>query len=112
MQDVAEFVRRKGLALNDYFDPSRSAVIDDEHLARINYESFFFADTEARAVFLEDPIRYCGLVTDPVTKRRFRPRPTSLRAEYEGVLYLFESRTGLSAFERMPQDFVRPGYRM
>ena len=112
MQDVPGFVRRKGLTLNDYFDPSRPAVIDDDHLARINYESFFFADTEGRAVFLDDPIRYCSLVTDPVTKRRFRPRPTSLRAEYEGVLYLFESRTGLSTFERMPQDFVRPGYRM
>jgi len=112
VQDVAEFVRRKGLALNDYFDPSRSAVIDDEHLARINYESFFFADTEARAVFLEDPIRYCGLVTDPVTKRRFRPRPTSPRADFDDVLYLFESGKSQTAFEQMPQDFVRPGYRM
>lgn len=112
MQDVAGYVRRKGLALADYFDPTQPAVIDAEHLARLNYESYFFADTEGRARFLEDPIRFCGLVTDPVTKHRFRPNVESPRAEHAGVLYFFESGRNRYAFDRMPEDFVRPGYEM
>lgn len=105
-------VRRKGLEYDGYLDPSRAAVIDDAHLARVNYEAFFFRSPEARARFLEDPIAYCGLVTDPVSKRRFHPKRGARRLERDGVLWLFESRWTYDSFRSNPTIHERPGWTM
>ena len=112
MQDVAGFLQRRELSFQGYFDPTRPAVIDGEHLARVNYESYLFADESGRSRFLEDPVLYCGLVTDPVSKRRFRPRDDAPRIELEGVLYLFESEGNLDRFCRDTEAHVRPGHTM
>ena len=44
-------------------------------------------------IFLTDPVASCGLLTDPVSKRRFRPQRGSPRATHDGVMYLFIPRS-------------------
>jgi YHS domain-containing protein len=112
VQDVPEFARRMGLELEGYLDASQPAVIDDDHMVRLNYEAFFFSSPEQREVFLGDPVARCGLLTDPVSKRRFLPDRSSPRAEHDGVLYVFETRENLRMFRRRPDDYRLPGWTM
>ena len=112
MQDVDAFVRAKGIELAGYLDPSRPARIDDEHQIRLNYEAFFFADTVGRNRFRTEPLRYCGLLTDPVTKRRFLPGPDSPSLVHEDVRFYFESRRSAARFELEPERYALPGWTM
>jgi YHS domain-containing protein len=112
VQDVPAYVRRKGLAFVSYLDARRPAVLDAEHCVRLNYEAFFFADLWERERFLSDPVTYCGLLTDPVSRRRFRPRPDAPRASHAGVTYLFEREEHRTRFVEAPETFARPGWTM
>lgn len=112
MQDVDAYLLRKGIELLDYFDETRPARIDDEHQVRLNYEAFFFADQENKELFDSDPTRYCGLLTDPVAKRRFRPHASSPSAEHEGVRYYFISNRTAERFRASPDDWKLPGWTM
>lgn len=95
-----------------YMDPSEPAVIDATHAVRVNYECFLFADTAARELFRDDFVRFCGLLTDPVTKRRFRPEDDSPRHEFEGVTYFFESIRAYEMFLDAPEEYRLPGFTM
>lgn len=112
MQDVPTFVRATGLSFVDYLDERRPAVIDAEHCVRLNWEAFFFADAWERERFRSDPLLYCGLLTDPISRQRFRPRASSPRATHEGVTYFFESEDNRSAFEVAPERHRLPGWKM
>ncbi|MCB9898628.1 MAG: hypothetical protein H6825_11550 [Planctomycetes bacterium] len=112
MQDVLAALIRKGIGFTGYLDPSRPALLDAEHLVRLNYETYLFADTAGRDAFLADPLRFCGLLTDPVSKRRFRPRDDSPRAEHSGVTYYFEDESGRAMFVADPERFRLPGWTM
>jgi YHS domain-containing protein len=112
VQDVPAYVTRKGFAFHDYLDARRPAVIDTEHCVRLNYEAFFFADLWTRERFLSDPTTYCGLLTDPVTRQRFRPSADSARTSHAGVTYLFEREEHRARFEEAPELFSRPGWTM
>jgi YHS domain-containing protein len=112
VQDVPAYLRRKGLAFQDYLDARQPAVIDAEHCVRLNYEAFLFADLWTRERFLSDPTTYCGLLTDPVTRRRFRPSADSPHASHAGVLYLFEREEHRTRFEEDPELFSRPSWTM
>ena len=103
---------RKGLTVPCYFDPTRNAVLDDEHMVRVNYEIFLFSDTKKRARFLEDPVQYSGLVTDPVSKRRFRPSRSSPACEEGGVVWLFATNRTYGRFRRDPERYRLPGFKM
>jgi YHS domain-containing protein len=112
VQDVPAYVRRKGLAFQDYLDARQPAVIDAEHCVRLNYEAFFFGDLWTRERFLSDPVAYCGSLTDPVSRRRFRPTEDSPRASHGGITYFFESDEHRTRFEEDPELFSRPGWTM
>jgi len=105
-------VRRKGLSFGDFFDPRRPAVLDAEHCVRLNHEAWFFADTASRERFLADPQQFCGLLTDPVSKQRFRPRRGAPSAQAGGVTYLFETDAHRAAFERDPERYRLPHWEM
>jgi hypothetical protein len=51
----------------------RPAVLDEAHRALVNHEIFFFSVLSLRRRFLADPLRWCGVVTDPVSGLRFQP---------------------------------------
>lgn len=112
VQDVPAAVLRKGLVFQDFFDPRRAAVIDAAHCARVNYEAWFFADAEGKAKFLADPVEYCGMVTDPVSKQRFRPGTASPSAEFEGVRYYFECEGNCAVFEGDAEMYRWPRWAM
>ena len=114
MQDVAESVQRKGLTYNCYMDPTRPAVLDGTHSVRVNYETYFFADTAAKELFRGNVLRFCGLLTDPVSKRRFRPNATSPSHtdEESRVQYFFESEASQQMFLADPGSYRLPGYEM
>ena len=105
VQDVPAAVRRRGLSFSDFLDPRRPAVLDEDHCVRLNHEAWFFADTESRDRFLAEPLRWCGLLTDPVTKRRFRPSASSASVEYAGVTYWFEMACDVAVFEADPEMY-------
>ncbi|NOT31238.1 MAG: hypothetical protein HOP15_12395 [Planctomycetes bacterium] len=112
MQDVPEFVRRKNLAFQDYLDARRPAVIDAEHCVRLNWETYFFADRWERERFLSDPLAYCGLLTDPVSRARFRPGPDAPHLVAGGVAYYFASEENRARFEDDPEAHRLPGWKM
>ena len=112
MQDVPAAVVRRGLSFQDYLDVSRPAVLDAAHCVRFNYEAFFFAGDETRARFLAEPLTYCGLLTDPVSKRRFRPCASSERVEHGGVTYWFEEAAHRAQFEMDPDMYRLPRWVM
>lgn len=114
MQDVPEAVQRKGLTYNCYMNPTRPAILDDTHAFRLNYETYFFADTAAKELFRGDILRFCGLLTDPVSKRRFRPTVDSPRStdEETRIDYYFESEASQHMFEVDPDSYRLPGYKM
>jgi YHS domain-containing protein len=112
VQDAHLFLNAKGIELRDYLDDRRPARLDAMHGVRINYESYYFADLESRGSFLADPVRYCGQVTDPVTKKRFLPREGSPRTRHGEVLFFFQSWAGLERFELRPESYALPGWSM
>jgi YHS domain-containing protein len=112
VQDVPANARRKGLAFDDYLDERKAAVIDAEHCVRLNWEAFFFADAWERERFLSDPVLYCGLLTDPISRRRFRPTPSSPTFRHGEVTYYFESEANRARFEEDPETFRLPGWKM
>jgi YHS domain-containing protein len=112
VQDVPAFLRERGLAFADYLDARKPAVIDAEHCVRLNWEAFFFGDAWERERFLSDPVTYCGLLTDPVSRRRFRPHADSPRSVHAAVTYFFETAESRDEFERDPDAYRLPGWKM
>lgn len=112
VQDVPTFVARKGLELRDYLDRREVALIDAEHCVRVNYEAYFFASPWTRERFVQDVVLYCGLMTDPVSRERFRPTDDSPRLRHEGVTYYFESQDNQKVFKEDPETYGTPGWKM
>ncbi len=112
MQDVPEFLRKRAIVLDCYLDPRREARIDAEHCVRLNWESYFFSDLWERERFLADPVTYCGLLTDPVTRRRFRPTIDSPRTVHADVSYYFESTASREQFDSAPERYRLPTWKM
>ena len=112
VQDVPEYARRAALAFRDYLDDREAAVIDEQHCVRVNYEAYFFGDLWNRDRFASDPWRYCGFLTDPVSRDRFRPDASSPRMRHEGVTYYFEDEANRTEFEGDPEAYRLPGWKM
>ncbi len=72
----------------------------------VNHELFVFADASTRERFRKDPLRYCGILTDPVSKVRFRPTARAPRTEYDGRLYFFTEPGTLARFTAHPDSFA------
>ncbi len=91
-------------------EPGKTAKIDKTLTARLNYEIFMFSSQNARRTFDKNPIAYCGLLTDPVTQKRFAPQKTSPQFAYKDRKYFFLGDSTRSAFIATPDSFaVRKG---
>jgi YHS domain-containing protein len=110
VQDPQIQLKELGLPIPDPIDPSKSAVLDPEHRSYVNYETFFFADEADRRRFEADPTASCGILTDPVSKERFRPGSGSPRGTFNGRPYYFVSEANKAAFEKNPEAFALPNY--
>jgi YHS domain-containing protein len=100
------FMNRDDLRVPCLVDPTRAARIERDCSARLNWELFFFADEAARARFLEDPLRWCGALTDPVTLQRFVPEADSPTAGHAGQTYYFASAENRALFEGDPEKYA------
>ena len=112
MQDPQNYLKELGVKLTCCVDPARPAILDSAHQTFIGFESFFFADSANKARFMDDPYRYCGTLTDPVSKERFIPGEGSPTATYNNRQYVFASASSQSMFEAMPEMYYLPNYKM
>lgn len=110
MQDPQIQLLELGLTVPDLLDPGKSAVLDIAHRSFVNYETFFFADEADKRRFDADPTVSCGILTDPVTKERFRPGSASPRTTFGGRTYVFFTAASKAAFERNPEAVALPNY--
>ena len=92
--------------LQDPVAPSRHAAVDSSLRLFVNYELFLFANRSTKDRFRRDPTRYCGLLTDPVSRVRFRPAPRSPQTHYQGRLYFFSSDSTRTTFAGSPDSYA------
>lgn len=112
VQGPENYLREQGLNFPSAVDATRPAVLDPAHRVFVNYEVYYFADQSLRQRFLSDPTQHTGLVTDPVSLRRFQPTGQSPRAVHVERLYFFESAETHRRFVVEPDTFALPIYRM
>lgn len=110
MQDPQIQLQELGIVVPDAIDARRPAVLDPEHRSFVDFETFFFADVADKRRFDADPTGSCGILTDPVTKRRFRPGSGSPRSSHADRTYVFLDTASKEAFEKSPDAFARPNY--
>ncbi len=110
MQDPQIQLQALGIAVPDLLDPKKHAVLDAAHRSFVNYETFFFADEADKRRFDADPKDACGILTDPVTKERFRPGSDSPRGRFGGRAYYFFNEANKAAFEENPEAVALPNY--
>jgi len=78
----------------------------------VNFEFYYFADEAGKKRFEEDPLRWCGSVTDPVSRSRFRPTEASARLDYEQIPFYFDSEDTQQQFAARPDSFSVMHVRM
>jgi len=92
-------------SLWDPVDPRRVGSLAEALRARVNGEPYRFAGPATLRRFRRDPVRYCGLLRDPVTGVRFWPGRRSPRAEWKGGVYFFDGDSTFAEFRRAPQRY-------
>ncbi len=112
MQDPEQYLINQNISLACAVHGDRPAVIDAAHRSMLNFEIFYFSDEPSKAQFEAEPLRYCGIVTDPVSHARFLPGSGSPRIDWNGRPYYFLSEETLTQFKTMPDSFAQPNYTM
>lgn len=88
------------------------ALVDDSHRISIGYETFFVSSDDAKRRFMQDVPKYCGVLTDPVTKTRFYPDDESPHRFHRDREYYFQSDSTEQVFAMMPMEYEDPAYKM
>ena len=91
---------------------NRNAVIDSDHRAYVNYEVYFFSGIRQKQRFQENPLDYCGPVTDPVSRQRFIPTRKSPRLDVDGRPFYFLSDSTMAIFQAHADSLAWPDYKM
>jgi YHS domain-containing protein len=112
VKDPEVYLKELGVELPCAIHPEKGAVLDSAHRSYVNHEVYFFSSAGARRRFEKDPLRYCGLVTDPVSLERFRPTRASPRADHAGRPYFFASEATRSTFQGDPIAYANPKRKM
>ena len=87
-------------------NPERPARIEEALLRQVNWEAVYFSDPYALTRFDAEPLAYAAILTDPVTRQRFRPGSGAPAMEYGGRRWYFLSDSTRAAFAAMPDSFV------
>jgi YHS domain-containing protein len=106
VQDPDDFLKAQKLAFACIVDPSRPAVIDADHRARMGNDWFYFSSPEAKRAFLKDPLRYAAWLSDPVDHTRFQPTKRSPHLSRKKVPFWFASPETRAAFAAAPDSFA------
>jgi YHS domain-containing protein len=105
VEDPARYLNELGVRLPDFLDSTRTALLDPSHRSRINFENYFFAHPGDKERFDARPAVQAGILTDPVSRVRFRPVPASPRLEHGGHPWFFESDSTRALFAAQPDSF-------
>jgi len=90
----------------DPVDPTQLGSLTAALHARVNGEIYRFSRSLTLARFRRDPLRWCGILRDPVTGVRFYPDPESPRLEYKDGPYFFFSDSTMRAFRTNPERYA------
>jgi YHS domain-containing protein len=108
VQDPEPFLQGIAAAFPCAVDPSQGARLDAAHRIRMNYEVFYVASESKKKRFESNPTRHCGVLTDPVSRVRFRPGRRSPYTTYEGRRYYFAADSSFARFQSNPTEFALP----
>ena len=92
--------------LFDPVDPTRIGSLDSKLQARVNGEIYRFCGPLTRTRFRRDPVRWCGILRDPVSSARFVPDRFSPRCDTADSPYFFESDSTCRAFRLAPERYA------
>lgn len=92
-------------ALWDPVDPRRLGSLADSLEFRVNGEVYRFSGTRTLRRFMQQPVRWCGVVRDPVTGCRFLPSARSPQAYWIGGPYFFEAESTWQRFIDDPHRY-------
>jgi YHS domain-containing protein len=106
VKDPEPYLHRQGVALACPVRRRQPARIEPVFRIYVNHEVYYVSDVAALRQFRRDPLRYCGLVTDPVSRQRFRPGATSPHLDYRGRRYYFQDGLNLRTFQALPESFA------
>ena len=112
VEDPATYLTALGIAVPSALDSTRAAVLDAAHRSRVNWENYYFADDESKARFDADPAAFVGILTDPVSRKRFRVDPASPRLDHGGNPWFFTSDSTRALFAAQPDSFPITKARM
>jgi len=87
-------------------DPTQLGSLEPRLHARVNGEIYRFARPATMARFRRDPLRWCGILRDPVTGVRFVPDRESPRIQYQDGPYFFLTDSTRQAFQSSPERFA------
>ncbi len=82
----------------DPVDTTRVASLSPRLRAHVNGEIYRFANALTLVRFRRDPVRWCGILRDPVTGVRFVPSRRSPRVRMSDGPYFFVSDSSAGAF--------------
>jgi YHS domain-containing protein len=112
VQDPEVYLSALQIELPGLVHSDRIAILDPEHRSQVNFESYFFSDQSTKTQFNQDLVGRCGILTDPVSRQRFRPGDSSPRVDYAGHPFFFVSEETRMQFERQPELFYPPDVGM
>lgn len=112
MQGPEIYLKAIGVTVKCMMESEQDAILDMEHRTSIGYETYFFSSEAAKHAFDSDIARHCGILTDPVTKRRFRPTSAPHRTLYRERLYIFPADSCKISFDMMPEMYALPSHTM
>lgn len=104
-QDPERYLRELKISVRCPVYPARRAILDSSLRMKINQDIFFFSSQAAMKRFEKDPLRFCGKLTDPVTRERFRPTSASPHVTFRGRMYFFAADSTLARFQAQPEKF-------
>ena len=100
------FLEHLSNSLWDPVDPKRLGSLSPALHARVNGEIYRFSRPATRDRFRRDPVRWCGILRDPVSGVRFVPSRGSPRLVYGDSPYFFASDSARTAFLTSPDRFA------
>ncbi len=112
MKDPELYLERLEVEVEDYLDRAGSAVLDADHRAGLNFDTYLFSTVEARKLFSLAPLAHVDQLTDPVTLERFVPDEHSPRIDFESRIYYFASAENRDAFSAEPRVYALPKRHM
>ena len=112
MQDPETYLNELGIELDCAVNSRVKARIEKESRSRLNYEIYFFSEAREKEKFDRKPLSYCGILTDPVSKQRFRPGTKAEPEWFGGQAWYFVSDSTQALFAATPDSFATPKFGM